>query len=86
MTPAEIRSFLHRINMGIEEENIEISLLRLYSESSADLGFFDETDRDRVIRSLSTLIDDSERHKNLLMSLVAYLTGNRKGKSQCANT
>ena len=81
MTPTKIRNFLQRINMGIEEENIGISLLRLYSESSSDLGFFNETDRGRVIKSLITLIDDSERHKDLLVNLVAYLTEHRKGKT-----
>ena len=86
MTPTKIRNFLQRINMGIEEENIGISLLRLYSESSSDLGFFNETDRGRVIKSLITLIDDSERHKDLLVNLVAYLTEHRKGKTQCAST
>ena len=86
MTPTQIRGFLQRINMGIEEENIGISLLRLYTESSSELSFFNEIDRERVLTAVQILIDDSERHKDILIDLVEYLTEKKKGVTKCAST
>lgn len=63
-------SFIQKIAKALEEEEMDIYTLALYSLNSNDLDYFSEADIDRVRRIFKTLIEDTRHHAELLKLIV----------------
>ena len=64
----EIRDKLLR---EIEEEDIGISLFSTFYQDENDLRFFKAEDRERVLKILKKLSEDSRRHKTMLLKIIS---------------
>ena len=64
----------------IEEEDIGISLLSIFYQNNAELCFFKSEDREKILKILRVLSEDSRRHKEILERLISYLGGARHEK------
>lgn len=74
LTNEEIKEIILKLLSEIEEEDIGISLLTTHYRDSAELAFFSEPDRGRVMEILHRLSEDSKRHKELLAEVINRLT------------
>ena len=74
MEKEKLRGIIKRLIGEIEEEDIGISLLQTYHMDHEDLGFFSDPDRERVIKILKKLADDSKEHKEILGQLIEAFT------------
>lgn len=68
--PTLSQEFMKKIAHSLEEEELDIYLLLLYSVSSDDLTFFEEKDRERVKAIFKILMDDTKKHAELLKLIV----------------
>lgn len=80
MNKEEIKTVVEQLLAEIEEEDIGISLYTTFYQSKRDLQFFKEDDRDRVLRILKKLSEDSLRHKELLEKIILTLGGKLRGQ------
>ena len=58
--------FIQKIARCLQEEEIDVYTLLLYSMNSHDLDYFRETDRDKVRGIFKVLIEDTKEHADLL--------------------
>lgn len=79
MTKEEVEAVIEQLLTEIEEEDIGISLYSTFYQNRKDLRFFKEDDRDRVLKILKKLSDDSLRHKELLEKIILTLGGKLRG-------
>lgn len=70
MPPSLSYNFLKKIAHSLQEEEIDIYLLVLYSMSADDMNFFEEKDRERVAAIFKILTEDTKRHAELLKLIV----------------
>ncbi len=64
------QDFMRKIAHCLEEEELDIYLLLIYSLSSDDMNFFEEKDRQRVQEIFKILTEDTKRHSELLRLIV----------------
>ncbi len=62
--------FMKKVAHSLEEEEVDIFTMTLYSMSSDDMNFFSEADRERVKRIFNILMDDTKHHMELLKLIV----------------
>lgn len=62
--------FIHEIAKALEEEELDIYTLTLYSMNNDDLNYFSEEDRKMVKNIFNTLIQDTRSHADLLKLIV----------------
>ncbi len=68
-----IKEIINKLLKEIEEEDVGIGLFSIFSESQEDLEFFKENDRERMLRMLQILSEDSRRHKTILDKIITNL-------------
>ena len=64
------RDFLMRIAHSLEEEEIDVYTLVLYSLNDHDLRYFNEADQEKIKRIFNILIEDTKHHADLLKLIV----------------
>ena len=69
----EIKEIMEKLLGEIEEEDIGISLSSTFYQNQEDLLFFKAEDRERILKILKRLSDDSKRHKELLENIINAL-------------
>ena len=69
----EIKEIMEKLLGEIEEEDIGISLFSTFYQNQDDLLFFKPEDRERILKILKKLSDDSKRHKELLENIINAL-------------
>ena len=62
--------FIQKIAHALEEEEVDVYTLALYSLNSDDLNYFNEKDRERVKRIFKILAEDTKHHADLLRLIV----------------
>lgn len=62
--------FVNKIAGFLEEEELDIYTLTLYSMNSKDMEYFNEEDREKVKQIFKTLIKDTHQHADLLKLIV----------------
>ena len=62
--------FIQKIAHALEEEEVDVYTLALYSLNSDDIDYFTEADRERVKRIFKILIEDTKHHTQLLKLIV----------------
>ena len=62
--------FIQKIAHSLQEEEIDIYTLVLYSLNTDDLNYFNEIDREKVKRIFKVLMEDTKRHAELLKLIV----------------
>ena len=62
--------FIREIAHCLEEEEVDVYTLTLYSFSSDDMGYFDDKDRERIKMIFKVLMEDTKRHMELLKLIV----------------
>ena len=73
MNREQAKAVINKLLHEIEEEDVGISLLNMYSQSPSELDFFKEGDREKIISILKTLSEDSRRHKGILVQIIDHL-------------
>lgn len=71
--------FMKKIVHCLEEEEMDIYTLTLYSIDSDDMNFFNPKDRDRVRNIFKILKEDTRRHAELL-KLIVEMSEDSHGK------
>ena len=64
------RTFIDKIALCLQEEDVDVYVLNLYYRNSEDLDYFDVKDRKRVKRIFDILIRDTKSHMELLKLIV----------------
>ena len=54
----------------LQEEEMDLFLLTLHYRNDGDLNFFPHEDRKRVRKILGVLIQDTQRHSDLIKSIL----------------
>lgn len=54
----------------LQEEETDLYILTLHYRNDGDLNFFGEADRKRVRKILDTLINDTQKHSDIIKSLI----------------
>lgn len=80
MKKGEIKETIKRLLQEIEEEDIGISLFSTFYQNEEDLKFFKGEDRQRVLRILKKLSEDSQRHKTILGHVIRNLEKKSHGQ------
>ncbi len=62
--------FIRKIAHCLEEEEVDVYTLTLYSLNSDDMNYFSEKDREQVKRIFKILMDDTKHHAELLKLIV----------------
>ena len=75
MDKQKIREMIELLLHEIEEEDIGISLFTTFYKDDGELEFFRRGDRDKILKILKLLSDDSRRHKTFLAKVVSHLGG-----------
>ena len=73
MKAEEIKGLIERLLSEIEEEDVGISLFSTFYQNESELDFFIKPDRERVLKILKKLSDDSKRHKAMLGKVIGEL-------------
>lgn len=73
MKRKEVRKIVESLLSEMEEEDIGISLCTLFYQNEAELAFFSERDRERVLEILKILSEDSRKHKDMLQKIILEL-------------
>ena len=60
------QDFIQKIAHSLEEEEIDVYTLALYSMSTDDLNYFNESDREKIKRIFKVLMEDTRHHSDLL--------------------
>lgn len=61
-----VKKFLHEISKAEDDEESDLFLLRLHLNNQLDFGFFTEAEEEKVKKLLTTLIQDTLKHQQLL--------------------
>ena len=64
------RDFIKKIAHVLEEEEVDVYTLALYSLNSDDLNYFNEKDKEKVKRIFKVLMEDTKHHADLLKLIV----------------
>jgi len=75
---SRITEIIQKLLREIEEEEVGISLLSTHYQDGGELDFFKADDRERVVRILKRLAEDSGRHKQILIEIIGRLEKRRK--------
>lgn len=67
--------FVNKIAGFLEDEELDIYTLTLYSLNSKDMEYFGEKDREKVRQIFRTLISDTHHHADILKLIVEMGTG-----------
>ena len=70
MKKEEIKKIMGKLLREIEEEDIGICLFSTFYQGEEDLLFFQDDDRERVMKILKKISDDSKRHKSMLGKII----------------
>ena len=62
--------FIKKIARSLQEEEVDVYVLTLYCRNSKDLEYFDLKSRERVKQIFNVLIEDTQRHAELLALIV----------------
>ena len=62
--------FMQKIARALQEEEVDVYTLSLYSINSDDLNYFSEPDREKVRRIFKVLIEDTNHHAELLKLII----------------
>ena len=62
--------FIQKIAHSLQEEEIDVYTLALYSLNADDLNYFDEANREKVKQIFKILIEDTKHHMALLKLIV----------------
>lgn len=62
--------FIRKIVRCLEEEEVDVYTLTLYSMNANDMSYFNEKDREHVKRIFKVLMEDTKRHAELLKLIV----------------
>ena len=62
--------FIRKIAHSLEEEEVDIYTMALYSLNSDDMNYFNEKDKEQVKRIFKILMDDTKHHASLLKLIV----------------
>ena len=62
--------FVQKIAHALEEEEVDVYTLVLYSLNSDDLNYFNEVNKGKVKRIFKILIEDTRHHADLLKLIV----------------
>ncbi len=62
--------FIKRIAHSLEEEEVDIYTMTLYSLNSDDMNYFGEKDKEQVKRIFKILMEDTKHHAALLKLIV----------------
>lgn len=73
MKKEKIKDLISKLLSEIEEEDIGISLFSTFYQNDIELSFFTNPDRERVLKILKKLSDDSKRHKIILGKVIVEL-------------
>ena len=73
LTKAEVKALIDKLLGEIEEEDVGISLFSTFYQDEQELAFFAPADRERVLKILKKLLEDSKRHKGMLEQIIAEL-------------
>lgn len=68
--PALPQQFIRKIAHCLEEEEVDVYTLTLYSLNANDMSYFNEKDREQVKRIFKVLMEDTKRHAELLKLIV----------------
>lgn len=73
MDKKNIKEFILRLVNEIEEEDIGLSLFTTFYQDKDDLSFFNPVNRERVLKVLKTVADDSRRHKKMIETIISEM-------------
>ncbi|MCB9799620.1 MAG: hypothetical protein H6757_02540 [Candidatus Omnitrophica bacterium] len=73
MDKPKIKAVISKLLQEIEEEDVGISLLTTHYQEVNELTFFKGKDREKVIRILRQLSEDSREHKKILERIIMLL-------------
>ena len=62
--------FIQKIARALEEEEVDVYTLALYSLNGDDLNYFNKADREKVDCIFKILIEDTKHHADLLKLIV----------------
>ncbi len=62
--------FIRKIAHSLEEEEVDIYTMALYSLNSDDMNYFNEKDKEQVKRIFKILMEDTKHHAALLKLIV----------------
>ena len=60
-----------KLSRLLQEEEMDLFLLTLHYRNDGDLSFFPHEDRKRVRKILDVLIQDTQKHSDLIKSMLA---------------
>ena len=64
------KSIKEKLSRLLQEEEMDLFLLTLHYRNDGDLNFFPHEDRKRVRKILDVLIQDTQRHSDLIKSIL----------------
>ena len=73
MEKKEVKSFIQQLIREIEEEDIGLSLFTTFYQNESELSFFDPIHRERVLKVLKVVADDSRRHKKIIENIISEM-------------
>ena len=62
--------FMRKVARALGEEETDVYTLSLYSMSSDDMSYFNETDKEKIVRIFKVLVEDTKRHAELLKLII----------------
>lgn len=71
----ESDELLYKLSIAEDEEEAELFLFRLYREGHEDLKLFNAKEKEEVCALLQMLLEDTERHKNLIAEMIGEIRG-----------
>lgn len=73
MEKNEIEEVILRLVDEIDEEDVGISLFTTFYQNEDELSFFNTIHRERVLKILKTVSEDSLRHKEIIKTIIGEL-------------
>lgn len=60
----------HKLTQLLQEEETDLYILTLHYRNDGDLNFFPEADRKQVKKILDVLIQDTQRHSEVIQLII----------------
>ena len=73
----KFEELIFELTKAEEEEEVGLYLLRLHYDNEIDLDFFNLREKERIKKLLTILMDDTARHRELLLKAIAELKARR---------
>ncbi len=70
MHKEEMKEIMEKLLREMEEEDIGICLFSTFCQNEDELRFFKDEDRERILKILKKLSEDSRRHKGIIEKIV----------------